>query len=65
MAAGGAFELVHSGKAVGGDAVELAGDAEAGAGEVEEERDLVGAANERETVDGCVGALEDGVSGSH
>lgn len=65
MAAGGAFELVHPGEAVGGDGVELAGDGVAGAGDVEEERDPVGPADEGEALRGGVGASENGVAGEH
>ena len=63
MAARGAFELVHAVEAPGGDGVELAGDAVAGAGEVEEEWDAVGAADEGESGSGAAGGDEDCVAG--
>ena len=63
MAAAGALELVHEAEAAGGDGVELAGDAVACAGEVEEEGDAVGAADEGELGGGEADGDKGGVAG--
>lgn len=64
MAARGALELVHPVEAAGGDGVELAADVVAGAGEVEEEGDAVGATDEGILVSGAEVADEGGVAGA-
>ncbi|KAG9454484.1 hypothetical protein H6P81_007388 [Aristolochia fimbriata] len=64
VAASGAFELVHPVERGGGDGVELAGDAVAGTGEVEEEGDAVGPADEGVAFDGAGDSEEDGVVGA-
>ncbi|GFZ00810.1 AIG2-like (avirulence induced gene) family protein [Actinidia rufa] len=62
VAEGDALKLVDAGEAAGRDGIELAADAvAAGVGDIEEERDAVGPADEREVGDGTVGSEEDGV----
>lgn len=60
--AGDALQLVEAVEPARRDGVELAGDAVSGAGEVEEEGDAVGPADEREARRGGGGAHEGGVA---
>lgn len=64
VAAGDALQVVEAGEGAGGDGVELAGGGVAGAGEVEEEGDAVGSADEGVGLGGGAGADEGGVAGA-
>lgn len=63
MAVAGTLELVHEAEAAGGDGVELARDAVAGAWKVDEEGDAVGAADEGELGGGAANGDEGSVAG--
>lgn len=65
VAPGEPLQFIHPGDPLGGDCVQLPGDALTAAGEVEEEGDAVGSADEGETVESPAGANECRVTGGH